>query len=116
MALEAWRDRGVLFWKAPAFDTQSLTTVMDLKVQNQSGCTIHAVTEDSSGGVLTAYYVYTDKRGTEVKEVLYTTTTLTTDVLSVINYDYPIDHLRIKYDSGGASPSQTTFISLKWKK
>ena len=77
--------------------------VMDLKVVNNQKLSIHAMTDDAGGGTLTTYYVFVDPITQAEEEVVYDTTAMTTDVLTVVVYQYKVPFLRVKYSNGGTS-------------
>jgi len=76
---------------------------MDLKVVINQRLSIHAVTDDAGGGTLTTYYIFVDPITQEEEEVVYDTTAMATDVLTVVVYQYKVPFLRVKYSSVGTS-------------
>ena len=83
-------------------------TVLDVKVYNNVGMVIHTATTDIGTGqnvIMKTYYVFTDKDGTET-EVLYDSTEWNnamaeTERLRFFNYNYKVDHMRVKITQTG---------------
>jgi len=77
--------------------------VMDLTVVTNQKLSLHAVTDDGSGGTLTTYYVFVDPITKAETEIVYDTTAMADGVLTVVVYQYKVPFLRVKYSSGGTS-------------
>ena len=83
-------------------------TVLEVKVHNNIGSVIHAMTTDAGTGqdvIVATYYVFTDKDGTET-EVLYDSQTWNnamaeTERLRFMFYNYKVDHMRVKITQTG---------------
>jgi len=78
-------------------------TILDIKVQNNLGISLHCVSDDAAM-VIKTQYVFTDPgTGAEVEVVDYDTLTMSSaGTLYVLNYQYKIDHLRVVATSATA--------------
>jgi len=83
--------------------TFSEITALDLKVENQISISIVALTA-STNVKMVVRYVFTDSDGSETTADIQTVN-LTQNVLSVLNFDFKLGHIRIVTDDVTGTPS-----------
>ena len=77
--------------------------VMDLTVITNQKLSLHAMTTDAGGGILTTYYVFVDPITKAETEVVYDTTAMDANDLFVVVYQYKVPFLRVKYTNVGTA-------------
>jgi len=75
------------------------TTAMDLKVQEHSKQTWEFYADNTSANIrIRLKSIFTDSSGTEVAEPTIQTIDLTNEVLTIVNFDMKLEHVRCTYD------------------
>tara|TARA_R100001082_G_scaffold72550_1_gene41549 strand:- start:2158 stop:2490 length:333 start_codon:yes stop_codon:yes gene_type:complete len=77
-------------------------TAMDLKVQEHGRQTWEFYADNSSANIrIRLKSIFTDAAGTEVATPTIQTIDLTDQVLTIVNFDMKIEHVRCTYDDDG---------------
>jgi len=78
------------------------TTAMDLKVQEHGRQTWEFYADNTSANIrIRLKSIFTDASGTEVAEPTIQTIDLTNEVLTIVNFDMKLEHVRCTYDDDG---------------
>jgi hypothetical protein len=93
-----------LYKKIAVSGTPSATTALELKVQEHSKQTWEFLTTSANVKVI-LQSVFTDEDGTEGDVADIQTINLTADVLTIVNFDMKLEHVRCQYDDTGSSMS-----------
>ena len=77
-------------------------TAMDLKVQEHSKQTWEFYADNTSANIrIRLKSIFTDSSGTEVATPTIQTIDLTNEVLTIVNFDMKLEHIRCTYDDDG---------------